>query len=139
VVRITKAETFYSFSAEREQYADKLFKDMHHLTLNGYFLSPQKLTHSQVILSLIGERDCLAKDRKLRDSDWLPSIGELSFRAGQNRFLGVLPNDCLWGLASAIDRGAITYARLNGTKVRGGAVRISWIGFVESVDLWALN
>lgn len=134
VVRITKAETYYSFSAEREWYAEKAYRDMHHLTLTGHFLSPQKLAHQQVSLSLIGDRDCLAKEKQSRDVASATSIGELSLRADRNQFLGVLPQASLWDLAFGIDRGVIKYARLNGAQMRGRVVKVNSASFVTAVD-----
>lgn len=135
-VQIDDCKPSYSFSLNSSKYLDGPLWEHLEITLNGTFLSPERMKGLRVPLVFLGRRDDQAKLENLTDSDWKPrNIGVLTIRGKRREFLGSLPYDALWGLSHVLlsASGAFRIIHLYGIFARG-RVDVTSVNFSREVD-----
>jgi len=131
---IETTEPHYSISTTDPRRDAELYREYWHYGLIGTCRAPRKTSGRTTRLVFIADRGLFDRPKSL-DRDWRPlGVGHLTMRGDRSDYLGSLPYDAVWGIASGVAAGVFKYVVLTGPRLKYGSCSVSGASFVASYD-----
>jgi len=135
IFRVDNPEVSYSLAIDRNGWAEGPYGEHLELSVRGTIVVPEKLQGRQGTPTFLGDRRITdALDRPIESRLQPIAVGSLTVWGDRMSYLGSLPHEAFWHLATLLIRSDIQMLALHGEALYRGNAKILTVHFEREID-----